>query len=60
MFRFAGFVFLCFIFFVSCSTHRMAVQIALRLMEGQYQSMQEEMDLVFAAQAIPSNLKMME
>ena len=60
MFRFAGFVFLCFMFFVSCSTQRMAVQLALPLIEGQYQSMQEEMDLDFAAQAIPSNLKMME
>ena len=34
--------------------------MALPLIEGQYKSMQEEVDLSFAAQAIPSNLKMME
>ena len=60
MFRLNGFVFFCFIFFTSCSTKRMAVQLALPLVEGQYQSMQEEMDFDFASQAIPSNLKMME
>ncbi len=38
----------------------MAVQIALSIIEVQYQSMSEEADLRFAEQSIPSNLKMME
>ena len=60
MFRFSGFIFFCLLFSISCSAQRIAVQMAFPLIEGQYKSMQEEADLSFAAQAIPSNLKMME
>ena len=60
MFRFSGFIFFCLLFSISCSAQRIAVQMAFPLIEGQYKSMQEEADLSFGAQAIPSNLKMME
>lgn len=60
MFRIAGFIFLCFVFLISCSTQRLAAQMAFPLIQGQYVSMQEEMDLDLAERAIPSNLKMME
>ena len=60
MFKFSGFIFFCLPFFISCSAQRIAVQMTFPLIEGQYKSMQEEADLSFAAQAIPSNLKMME
>jgi len=60
MFRFFYFIFVCLPLFASCFTKRMAVQIALSIIEVQYQSMSEEADLRFAEQSIPSNLKMME
>ena len=43
-----------------CSTSQMAVRMALPLVEGQYVSIQEEMDPYLAERAIPANLKMME
>ena len=60
MFRIASFIFFCLVFLVSCSTKRFAAQMAFPLVQGQYESTQEEMDLALAAQAIPSNLKMLE
>ncbi len=60
MFRVSCFIFLCLMLLVSCSTQRMAAQLAFPLVQGQYKAMQEEADLGLAAEAIPSNLKMME
>mgnify|MGYP002034240721 CR=1 FL=1 len=60
MFRVSCFIFLCLMFLVSCSTQRIAAQLAFPLVQGQYKAMQEEADLGLAAKAIPSNLKMME
>ncbi|KMP11661.1 hypothetical protein UZ36_03770 [Candidatus Nitromaritima sp. SCGC AAA799-C22] len=60
MFRTMAFVILSVILGAACSTQRMAAQMAFPLIQGQYISMQEEMDLELAARAIPSNLKMME
>jgi TRAP transporter T-component len=44
----------------ACSTQKMAVRLALPLVEGQYVSLQEESDPHLAENAIPANLKMME
>lgn len=60
MFRVSCFIFLCLMLLVSCSAQRMAAQLAFPLVQGQYKAMQEEADLGLAAEAIPSNLKMME
>ncbi|MBJ79671.1 MAG: TRAP transporter TatT component family protein [Nitrospinaceae bacterium] len=60
MLRVAGFIFFCLMFLDSCSTQRMAAQMAFPLIQGQYIAMQEEADIGLAAKAIPSNLKMME
>lgn len=43
-----------------CSTEKMAVRLALPLVEGQYIALQEEADPHLAENAIPANLKMME
>jgi hypothetical protein len=43
-----------------CSTEKMAVRLALPLVEGQYIALQEEADPELAENALPANLKMME
>ncbi len=43
-----------------CSTDKMAVRLALPLVEGQYTALQEEVDPELAKNALPANLKMME
>ncbi len=43
-----------------CSTEKIAVKMALPLMEGQYLSLQEEADPKLAENALPASLKMME
>ncbi|MEE9259278.1 MAG: TRAP transporter TatT component family protein [Nitrospinaceae bacterium] len=43
-----------------CSTQKMAVQMALPLVQGQYDSIQEEVDPELAEWAIPSSLKVLE
>jgi hypothetical protein len=43
-----------------CSTDKMAVRMALPLVEGQYTALQEEADPELAEDALPANLKMME
>jgi hypothetical protein len=43
-----------------CSTQQIAARMASPLVQGQYQSLNEEADTVLAAQAIPPNLKMLE
>jgi hypothetical protein len=43
-----------------CSTEKMAVRMALPLVEGQYASLQEEADPHLAESALPASLKMME
>jgi len=43
-----------------CSTEKMAVRLALPLVEGQYTALQEEADPELAENALPANLKMME
>ena len=43
-----------------CSPSRMAVQVALPLVESQVLAMQEERDPELAEQAIPANLKILE
>ena len=43
-----------------CSTEKMAVRLALPLVEGQYAALQEEADPELAKNALPANLKMME
>jgi hypothetical protein len=43
-----------------CSTDKMAVRLALPLVEGQYTALQEESDPKLAENALPANLKMME
>ncbi|MFQ5450231.1 MAG: TRAP transporter TatT component family protein [Nitrospinaceae bacterium] len=47
-------------FLAGCSTRQIAVRMALPLVQGQYASIQEEMDPLLAERAIPANLKMME
>ena len=44
------FIFLIFCFFVSCSTQRLVMQMAFPIIDGQYKSMPEEVNLSFAAQ----------
>ena len=44
----------------ACSTQKMAVQMALPLVQGQYVSIQEEVDPELAEWAIPANLKVLE
>lgn len=56
---------LCSIIFLmlmisGCSTEKIAVRMALPLVEGQYASLQEEADPQLAENALPANLKMME
>jgi len=43
-----------------CSTEKMAVRLALPLVEGQYVALQEEADPRLAENALPANLKMLE
>jgi len=43
-----------------CSTKKIAVRMALPLVEGQYVALQEEADPTLAETALPANLKMME
>lgn len=43
-----------------CSTQKMAVRLALPLVEGQYTALQEEADPKLAESALPANLKLME
>ena len=43
-----------------CSTQKVAVRLALPLVEGQYTALQEEADPKLAENALPANLKMME
>ena len=43
-----------------CSTQQIAARMAFPLVQGQYQSLNEEADTVLAEQAIPANLKMLE
>ena len=38
------------VFFVSCSTQRLVMQMAFPMIDGQYKSMQKEANLSFAAQ----------
>jgi hypothetical protein len=43
-----------------CSTDKMAVRLALPLVEGQYAALKEESDPELAGNAMPASLKMME
>ena len=53
-------IFLTVFFLEGCSTERIALRMALPLVEGQYTSIQEEKDPELAEKAIPASLKMME
>lgn len=43
-----------------CATEQVAARLALPLVQGQYEAIQEEPDVVLAERAIPASLKMME
>lgn len=45
---------------VGCSTEQVAARMAFPLVQGQYQSLNEEADVILAEQAMPANLKMLE
>ncbi len=58
--RNAGLILLLLIVSQGCSTERLALRMALPLVEGQYASIQEENDPQLAEKAMPASLKMME
>jgi hypothetical protein len=54
------FIILLMLMITSCSTQKMAVRLALPLVEGQYTALQEEADPKLAENALPASLKLME
>lgn len=55
-----GIILVIWVAMAGCSLRQMAARAASPLVQGQYQSLNEEADTVLAGQAIPANLKMLE